>query len=268
MASNKQVTTRIWSRKLFKFLQLPSRSIMSLGQQILREAGGAPPTRVVYHTWLNLGATSSWLTLGPATVVARQYSRQEVALYYSLLVQLADPRGDWLVLDVKLVDFHLVLHKTVLPTEFDLPLPSVSVQDGDHYIKETYNYVCDAYNCQNPLHHLALIAAISAASLLPDIFPPKRLMSHPCPAHLLTLFGTWIGSHRHTVVLLWATFLSRWLHISLFPCMTRTPLSWSVQTRKLGSANMVDYFVYLITFLIVSPASKANSTKIKIVSTA
>ena len=136
---------------------------------------GAPSTRVVHNVWLNLGAKSPRSALGPAPLIAHQHSRQEVTLRSSSAMQLADPQEEWTALDVKLIDFHTMVHKSTLPTEFDLPLPSGSVHDSDAYVEETYNYVRESYDSDNHLHHLALIAAIASAGLLPNIFPPKKI---------------------------------------------------------------------------------------------
>ncbi|KAG9311945.1 hypothetical protein JVU11DRAFT_8206 [Chiua virens] len=136
---------------------------------------GAPSVRMVHNVWLNLGAASLHSNQHSAALIARKQSRQQIAVRSSISVQLSDARGDWNALDVKLVDFHTVIHKTILPREFDMPSSNTSTSTTEAYIEETYNYVRAAYDRNKPLHHLALIASIACAGLLPHIYAPMKI---------------------------------------------------------------------------------------------
>lgn len=70
---------------------------------------GAPLTCMVHSVWLNLGTS---LTQNSPPLVIRQLSLPEIPLCSSAEVQLVNARGYWNVLDVKLINFYLVLHKT------------------------------------------------------------------------------------------------------------------------------------------------------------
>ncbi|KAG2029409.1 hypothetical protein BDR03DRAFT_1018433 [Suillus americanus] len=131
---------------------------------------GAPSSVVAHDVWLNLGAAQKPLTQPSASFLTRQESLYMAALQSSEVMELDDPRGDWNALDVRLNKFSSVLHKTVLPIEWDKHAASLAT--SCEYVIDSYNYVQNTFNPSTPLHQLAIIVAIAFAGLTPKIFAP------------------------------------------------------------------------------------------------
>lgn len=93
------------------------------------------------------------------------------ALQSSEAIELSDPRGEWNALSVRLNKFSSVLHKTILPNEWDKGAASLGT--CSKYIIDTYNYVQNTFDPAIPLHQLAIIISIAFAGLTPKIFAPK-----------------------------------------------------------------------------------------------
>jgi hypothetical protein len=131
---------------------------------------GAPSSVVVHDVWLNLGAAERPLTKPSASFLTRQESLHMAALQSSEAMELSDARGDWNALGVRLNKFSSVLHKTILPVEWDKNAASLAT--CSQYVADAYNYVQNAFNPTIPLHQLAVIVAIAFAGLTPNIFAP------------------------------------------------------------------------------------------------
>lgn len=211
---------------------------------------GAPSIRVVHNIWLNLGAVPPHSMQDPAPLLARHSSRQHVALRSSAATQLADPRADWNALDVKLLDFHTVLHKTSLPTEFNIALPSATFSESAAYIRDTYQYVQASYSRQNHLHHLALIASIACAGLLPNIYVSQKIS----PPNNPSLFKNFIrnlewtsrdkkGSTQCFIFIQMVTFFI----IGLYD--TASPVSMRVDKKAWFSKHSESHIIFLNRFI-------------------
>jgi hypothetical protein len=87
-----------------------------------------------------------------------------------------DSNAEWLVNGISLATLYSVLNKTRLPSDF------VSVSDGNGtYVDATYEWLITIYDGTKLTHHLSLLVAIVASSLLPNLFMtkdyPKSLFS-------------------------------------------------------------------------------------------
>ncbi|KAG2060493.1 hypothetical protein BDR06DRAFT_1002397 [Suillus hirtellus] len=131
---------------------------------------GVPSSVVVHDVWLNLGAAERPLTKPSASFLTWQESLHMAALQSSEAMELSDTRGDWNALSVHLNKFSSILHKTILPVEWDKNTASLAT--CSQYVADTYNYIQNAFNPTIPLHQLAVIVAIAFAGLTPNIFAP------------------------------------------------------------------------------------------------
>ena len=128
---------------------------------------GRAPTIIVHDVWLNLGAKDKTL---PPAFLSQQQSNNALAFQASQKIQAKDPRGQWSALDIRLNTFHTVLHKTNLPSEWDI---EHVMDDIPPYIIDAYSYVQRIYNSSKPLHQLAVICSIICAGIIPNIFAPE-----------------------------------------------------------------------------------------------
>ena len=147
---------------------------------------GAPSTQVIHDVWMSLGAKD--VSRPPMSAAIRTHDRTPAAIARrtSRNIVTMDSRGEWSALEVTLKSFHTVLHKSVPPREI-----SEAMFDGastEQYIVDAYNFASNAYNASKPIHHLAIIAAIACAGLLPRVFADKdELAKRPsCPSEYTT----------------------------------------------------------------------------------
>ncbi|KAG2030241.1 hypothetical protein BDR03DRAFT_1017336 [Suillus americanus] len=131
---------------------------------------GNPSSTIVHDVWLNLGAASRPKPAPSASFLTRRESIQVAALNSSAQVQLRDSRGDWSASEVRLNDFASVVHKVILPIEWNTDLASLS--SCPQYIIDTYNYVQTTFNPLVPIHHLSLIVSIAFSGLVPRVYAP------------------------------------------------------------------------------------------------
>ncbi|KAI6039130.1 hypothetical protein EDC04DRAFT_2603383 [Pisolithus marmoratus] len=111
-----------------------------------RDGGpGAPTTHISHKVWLSIGAAE------PPPVAD------------SLA---GDPSGAWSALQVKLVKFHTVLHKAVLPTECTMANVTIP-KSSPAYISDMYQWVLQNFDMAKPIHFLALFASTAFAGLVP-----------------------------------------------------------------------------------------------------
>ncbi|KIM65726.1 hypothetical protein SCLCIDRAFT_8157 [Scleroderma citrinum Foug A] len=152
---------------------------------------GPRSTTIIHDVWLNLGAKAQ-----PPSTLFRQHSNSSIAIQTSQAMQASDPRADWSALNVQLISFHTVLHKVNLPVEWNVS--HIHGNGVPEYIVKAYQDVQSSYNANNPLHHLALIASIICAGLIPDIFPSSDKETPHMPSlfadHLHSL--DWVSRNR------------------------------------------------------------------------
>jgi hypothetical protein len=148
---------------------------------------GNHSSTIVHNVWLNLGATGAPKPAPSASFLTRRESIQVAALNSSAQVQLSDSRGDWSASEVHLNDFASVLHKAVLPIEWNTDLASLSC--SSQHTTDIYNYIRTIFNPSNPLHHLSLIVSIAFSGLVPCVYaPPLQRAGIPTGSHELTLY--------------------------------------------------------------------------------
>ncbi|KAG2127000.1 hypothetical protein BD769DRAFT_1668124 [Suillus cothurnatus] len=100
---------------------------------------GNHSSTIVHNVWLNLGATSAPKPATSASFLMRQESIQVAALNSLAQVQLSDSHGDWSASEVRLNNFASVLHKVVLPIEWNTDLASLSC--SSQHTTNIYNYI-------------------------------------------------------------------------------------------------------------------------------
>ncbi|KAG2146603.1 uncharacterized protein EDB93DRAFT_1250884 [Suillus bovinus] len=148
---------------------------------------GNHSSTIVHNVWLNLGATGAPKPVPSASFLTRRESIQVAVLNSSAQVQLRDSRADWSANEVRLNDFASVLHKVVLPIEWNTD--HASLPCSSQYIADTYNYVRTIFNPSIPLHRLALIVSIAFSGLVPCVYaPPLQKARIPTGSYDLALY--------------------------------------------------------------------------------
>ncbi|KAG2063879.1 hypothetical protein BDR04DRAFT_1163227 [Suillus decipiens] len=148
---------------------------------------GNPSSTIVHNVWLNLGAVGAPKPTPSASFLTRRESIQVAALNSSTQMQLRDSRGDWSASEVRLNNFASVVHKAILPTEWNTDQASLS--SCSQYIIDTYNYVRTAFNPSIPTHHLSLIVSIAFSGLVPRVYaPPFQKSAVPQQSHQLASY--------------------------------------------------------------------------------
>lgn len=141
---------------------------------------GAPSTCVVHDVWMSLGAKHPTGPPTSAAIHTHDNTPTAIARRTSQYIIVLDGRGDWSALEVKLRSFHTVLHKSIPPREI-----SEAIFDGssstEQYIIDAYNFASSVYDHLKPIHHLAVIAAIACAGLLPRVFADKVQLADGIP---------------------------------------------------------------------------------------
>jgi hypothetical protein len=131
---------------------------------------GAPDRIPLYNSWAHLGLRDpNSIQSSFIQPSSSQSSPPHPATTLALNNALAtDCNSEWFLRSTSLINLHTCLHKTSLPRDF--PTPSLT---GTHYVDDTYQWVRQSYNGTNPLHHFALLLAIIASYLTPNLFFPK-----------------------------------------------------------------------------------------------
>lgn len=132
---------------------------------------GRPPTTVVHDVWINLGRASSASSVNPI-IQGPAARRNEAAARAASHQQDTDVNAPWSALDIPLQDLGSILHREVLPEEWDLT--PIVFPAGESYVKETYDWVKTHYSGSKPIHQLALLFGIIFSRILPDIFHEKK----------------------------------------------------------------------------------------------
>ncbi|KAI9430768.1 hypothetical protein H4582DRAFT_2103578 [Lactarius indigo] len=134
---------------------------------------GASPRKPVFDSWAHLGlkdAASIPSIPSPPGLPLPSLHFATVALNHALS---NDSTVQWFANALSLDALQSVLNKTSLPHDF--VTPSLSHVP---YIDDTYSWVRQVYNGSDHLHHLALLVAIIASSLLPNLFMPLDVSRH------------------------------------------------------------------------------------------
>ncbi|KIJ57607.1 hypothetical protein HYDPIDRAFT_120514 [Hydnomerulius pinastri MD-312] len=177
---------------------------------------GNPYTTITPTVWLNLGAKPAPKSSQAPSFLSREWSSHSLALRSSEDIQTQDSRGEWSAIEVKLVSFQSVRHKTVLPSECDIV--NASLGGNEDYVVAAYQYVQTSYDPSKPIHLLALISSVICAGLLPRLFHTQFVRgSYPT------------DSSRY------ASFIRN--------------LDWTSKSRK-GSSQPAPFIVMVTTFII------------------
>ena len=130
---------------------------------------GAPRKKVTFNAWRSLGLWEGRPDL-PFPLDEPSISASEQAAADAHASALAeDSNADWYAKDLTLSTLHTVLHHTNLPVDF-----AVVIAKGEKakYVNDTYVWLREVYDGTKPIHHLALIIAIIASLMLPNLWLP------------------------------------------------------------------------------------------------
>ncbi|KAG6370411.1 hypothetical protein JVT61DRAFT_12133 [Boletus reticuloceps] len=137
-------------------------------------APGRPSTRVVHTVWLPLGAAEPSRLDQTTLVLTAPQTRNAEVMLSSDQIALKDPRASWSACHHRITNYHKVLHKRSLPSEW--AIKQASIQHRDTFGLEVYQWVqanCNLTN--NPLHAIALFISHIFAGVIPRVFPPRAL---------------------------------------------------------------------------------------------
>jgi hypothetical protein len=150
------------SFKVFKIKFFPAPKPKS-------RTAGAPNTKPMFNSWGNLGGKEKQIILSVPTNASHAIVPSATVAYNNAITN--DCNAEWDVNSLGLKTLKTFLCKTSLPKDFTVP----SATDPG-YVNETYTWVKANYDGTKPLHHLALlVAVIAASSLLPNLFMPAGL---------------------------------------------------------------------------------------------
>jgi hypothetical protein len=134
----------------------------------------APYRMPLYDSWASLGLRD---TNTPQLSLINQpsTSTSQHAATLALNDALAtDCNSQWFIQHASLANLHTRLHKTSLPQDYQIP-----AKTHTKYVDDTYEWVRQSYNATKPLHHFALLVAIIASKLTPNLFLPKDHNQRP-----------------------------------------------------------------------------------------
>ncbi|KAG6369061.1 hypothetical protein JVT61DRAFT_1888 [Boletus reticuloceps] len=141
---------------------------------------GAPSTRVMHDVWMGLGAKNAADLPTSAAIQDNEMLPAAIARRTSQKITMSDSRGEWYATEIRLKTFHTVLHKSIAPLEI---LHGTSEGGaGEAYIHEAHAFALATFNISIPIHHLAIIAGIVCAGLLPKIFACKEVLKEDVPS--------------------------------------------------------------------------------------
>src|SRR5207245_698961 len=103
-----------------------------------------------FHCWRQFPLCRSCANSRNTLPLTEQHSHASKALHASEQIQANDPRADWSALSVRLNAFHTVLHKVVLPTEWNLD--HVIAKDPTPLVVKCYTHIRNTFDGSNPLH--------------------------------------------------------------------------------------------------------------------
>ena len=132
------------------------------------QAPGRPSTN---PTW------KSWMQLGKADLQDKRFSTSnpfeqstQDALSALKKAKADDTNVEWSSTDLALAELKLAFSRSKLPEDWYTPSDTLSP-----CILETYAWFKSIYDCQKPLHQLAIMIGIIVSRCLPNIFAPKEI---------------------------------------------------------------------------------------------
>ncbi|KAI6037651.1 hypothetical protein EDC04DRAFT_2604567 [Pisolithus marmoratus] len=127
---------------------------------------GAPTTHISHKVWLSIGAAEPPPVADSLGYRTPEETSRALVRKSSQCLIAGDPSGAWSALQVKLVKFHTVLHKAVLPTECTMANVTIP-KSSPPYISDMYQWVLQNFDMAKPIHFLALFASTAFAGLVP-----------------------------------------------------------------------------------------------------
>ncbi|KAI5981073.1 hypothetical protein EDD15DRAFT_2380428 [Pisolithus albus] len=133
---------------------------------------GAPSTYISHKVWLSVGAAEPPPVADAVGYRTPEETSRALVRKSSQRLIAGDPSGAWSALQVKLLHFHTVLHKAVLPLECSMANVNIPKTSPD-YISSMYHWVLQNFDMTKPIHFLALFASTAFSGLLPAIHSPS-----------------------------------------------------------------------------------------------
>jgi hypothetical protein len=120
----------------------------------------------VWNSWMQLGAPPPAQGNAGTCVSLGSAGMAQVALAAQKRAEAADTNADWTAGDVNLDNLHLMLERTKLPSDWEIPT------ECSEQTKATYLWFKNHYDRCNVAHHLGIIIAIILSRNLPNLFAP------------------------------------------------------------------------------------------------
>jgi hypothetical protein len=164
VAQQQRIDLVEWAPALFvRVLNL--RNIDLLPWTPIPAPGEAQSRTVSYKAWLSFAENPTDAPLGdlrPQEKILVEAEKNQAK------ARLRDPGAKWDQVGILLQDLGPYLNRIILPEDF-IEQPGAE----DHLVRDTYRYVIDNINLNNPIHHLALIAGIVFSRLAPNLFTAR-----------------------------------------------------------------------------------------------
>ncbi|KAF8121160.1 hypothetical protein EV363DRAFT_1302449 [Boletus edulis] len=134
-------------------------------------ARGRPSTHITHTVWLPLGEAEPKRLATTNRVLLDVGRAKEAKLLESCdQIALRDAQTIWSATRHRLTNYHKVLHKQCLPSEW--AYKNASIQPKDTLSKDVYTWLPETYDPINkPLHALAMVISLVFSGMLPMCFP-------------------------------------------------------------------------------------------------
>lgn len=138
---------------------------------------GRPFSRIVHNVWLSIGKTETQSAKhnAPPPDPLTELGRATIITQVSFQTQLDDPSGPWTASQLSIKDLHTILHKTVLPTDFNI---ADSLRGAKPIVVETYQWVASRISFANRSHRLFVLIAIIISRCAPNVRCPTGLSKY------------------------------------------------------------------------------------------
>lgn len=133
---------------------------------------GNPSMKIHHNLYLCIGgvdaampsSTAAYLTQAEASILRVRES--------SLRIVEDNPAGEWSLLNVGLLRFATMLHKSVLPAECNQKF--VSSMNDTALISQTLAWTIERFNPNNNVHKIVLFVGLAVACMLPNVFTEMK----------------------------------------------------------------------------------------------
>ena len=131
------------------------------------QAPGRPSTNPTWKSWMQLGKSDLRDKIFSTTNPFERSTQDALSALQK--AKSNDTNAEWSSTDLTLAELKLALDRSKLPEDWYIPT------DNAPYILETYSWFNSIYDCQKPLHQLALMIGIIVSRCLPNLFAPKEI---------------------------------------------------------------------------------------------